>query len=176
MTLSSVSFSSTCSFSKVSSHTTHRQNPPTRQAHHHRSPLNDHSSKSPQTIPPLQNSPTKQPLQHCSPPHINSPKSPPHTTPPVQNPPNANALQSHSPPCVSSPMSPLYTTPPPQSPPNAPKKKDAIVDEPSKDPKTVMKKFYVGLKNYKNQETIVGLSCSRYDCKRILATLWQQRL
>jgi hypothetical protein len=45
------------------------------------------------------------------------------------------------------------------------------MDEPSKDPKTVVEKFYAGLNNYKNQETIGGLGCNRYDCKRILA-IW----
>jgi hypothetical protein len=82
----------------------------------------------PHTIHPLQNLPTEQALQHRSPPHVHSPKSPPHTTPHLQNPPNAL------------------------------KKKDAIVDEPIKDPKTILEKFYDGLKNYKTMKPLEDLT------------------
>jgi hypothetical protein len=88
----------------------------------------DYSLKSPHATPPLQNQPTEQALQHHSPPHIHSPKSPPHTTPLLQNP------------------------------ANAPKKRDDIVDEPSKDRKTVVKKFYDNLKNYKTKIPLEDLA------------------
>jgi hypothetical protein len=54
-------------------------------------------------------------------------------------------------------MSPPYTTPPPQSPSNALKKQDAIVDEPSKDPKTVVEKCYASLNNYKTKKPLEDL-------------------
>jgi hypothetical protein len=113
MSLSSISFSSTWSFSKVSS------------SHY----------------PSSKNPPTKQALQHRSPPHVHSPKSP-HTTPPLQNP------------------------------PNAPKKQDAIVDEPSKDPKTVVEKFYDGLKYYKTKKPLDGLAVEGMTIKEF----WQHRV
>jgi hypothetical protein len=37
------------------------------------------------------------------------------------------------------------------------KKQDAIVDEHSKDPKTIMEKFYNGLKNYKTNKLLEDL-------------------
>jgi hypothetical protein len=86
-----------------------------------------------------------------SPLHVYSPKPPPHTTPPVQNPPTEQALHHHSPPHIYSPKSPPHSTPPLQNPPNTSKKQDAIVDEPSKDPKTIVEKFYDGLNNYKTK-------------------------
>jgi hypothetical protein len=82
----------------------------------------------------------------------------PHTTRPLQNPPTEYALQHRSPPHVHSPKSPPHTTPPLQNPPNALKKKDAIVDEPSKDPKTVLEKFYDSLKNYKTKKPLEVLA------------------
>jgi hypothetical protein len=54
-------------------------------------------------------------------------------------------------------MSPPHTTPL-QNLPNAPKKQDAIMDEPSKDPKTVVGKFYDGLKNYKTKKMLEDLA------------------
>jgi hypothetical protein len=38
------------------------------------------------------------------------------------------------------------------------KKQDAIVDESSKDPKTVVEKFYDGLKNYKIKKPLEDLA------------------
>jgi hypothetical protein len=59
-------------------------------------------------------------LKHHSPPHVQSPKSPPHTTPySLQNLPTTYALPPHSPPHVSSPMPPPHTTPTPQNPSKA---------------------------------------------------------
>jgi hypothetical protein len=55
-------------------------------------------------------------------------------------------------------MSPPHTTPPLQNPPNAPKKYDAIVDEPNKDPKTVALKFYDDLKNYNTKKPLEELA------------------
>jgi hypothetical protein len=55
-------------------------------------------------------------------------------------------------------MSPPHTTPPLQNPPNALKKQDATVDEPSKDPKTAMDKFYDGLKNNKTKKLLENLA------------------
>jgi hypothetical protein len=80
------------------------------------------------TTTSLQNPPTKQALQHCSPLHVHSPKSPPHTTRPLQNPPNAL------------------------------KKNDDIVDKCSKDPKTLVEKFYDSLKNYKTKKPLEDLA------------------
>jgi hypothetical protein len=54
-------------------------------------------------------------------------------------------------------MSPPYNTPPPHNPPNALKKKDAIMDEPSTDPKTALQKFFGSLKNYKDKEPLEDL-------------------
>jgi hypothetical protein len=72
----------------------------------------------------------------------------------IQNPPTEKALQHRSPPHVQSPP---HTTPPLQNPPNAPKKQDAIVEESSKDPKTVVEKFYANLKNYKTKKPLEDL-------------------
>jgi hypothetical protein len=55
-------------------------------------------------------------------------------------------------------MSPPHTTPPLQNPSNALKKQDVIVDEPSKDPKTVVDKFYDCLKNYKIKKPLEDLA------------------
>jgi hypothetical protein len=101
---------------------------PTEQAPQHHSPLHVYSLKSPHTTTPLQNPPTEQALQHHFPPHIHSTKSPPHITPHLQNP--SNAL----------------------------KKQDAIVDESSKDPRTVVEKFYDALKNYKIKKLLEDLT------------------
>jgi hypothetical protein len=38
------------------------------------------------------------------------------------------------------------------------KKQDAIVDEPSKDPKTIVGKFYDGTKNYKIKKPLEDLA------------------
>jgi hypothetical protein len=38
------------------------------------------------------------------------------------------------------------------------KKQDAIVDESNKDPKTVVEKFYDGLKNYKTKKPLEDLA------------------
>jgi hypothetical protein len=84
--------------------------------------------------------------------------SPPHTNPPLQNSPTEQALHNHSPPHVHSPNSPPYTTPPLQNHPNAPKKQEAIVDDPSKDPKSVVEKIYDGLKNYKTKKLFEDLA------------------
>jgi hypothetical protein len=54
-------------------------------------------------------------------------------------------------------MSPAHTTPLLQNPPNASKKQDATVDEPNNDPKTVLDKFYGGLKNYKTKKLFEDL-------------------
>jgi hypothetical protein len=48
--------------------------------------------------------------------------------------------------------------PPLQNPPNAPKKQVVIVDEPSKDPKIIVEKFCVGLKNYKTKKPLEDLA------------------
>jgi hypothetical protein len=55
-------------------------------------------------------------------------------------------------------LSPPHTTPPLQIPPNALKKQDTIVEKPSKDPRTVVEKFYDGLKNYKTKKPLEGFS------------------
>jgi hypothetical protein len=94
---------------------------------------------------------------------IHPSQTPPQTTPPPENPPSTQPLEHHSPqhsspPHVHSPKSPLHTTPPLQNPPNAPKKKDAIVDEPSKDPKAIVEKFYDGLKNSKTKKPLEDLT------------------
>jgi hypothetical protein len=135
------------------------QNPPTKHAPQHCSTPHVHYPKSPpHTSPPsLPNPPTEQGLQHRSPPHIYAPKSPPHTTPPLQNLPNAHALQSHSTTRVSSPMSPPYTPPPLHNPPNALKKQDAVVDKPSTNSKTIVKKFYGTLNTYKIEKSLGDL-------------------
>jgi hypothetical protein len=135
--------------------TTPPQNP-TEHAHHH-SPPHGHSSKSPPHTTPHQNPSTKRAPQYRSPPHVHSLKSP-HTTPHLQNPPTKQALQHHSPPHVHSSKSPPHTTPHLQKPPNALKKQDAIVDEPSKYPKTILDKFYDGLKNYKTKKPLEDLA------------------
>jgi hypothetical protein len=142
--------------SKSPPHTT-PQNPPTGQAPQHRSPPHVYSLKSPYTTPPLQNPPTEQALQHRSSPHVHAPKSPPHTIPPLQNPSTEQALQHRSSPHVHSLKSPPHTTPPIQNPPNAPKKQD-VMDEPNKDPKTVVEKFYDCLKNYKTKKSLEDLA------------------
>jgi hypothetical protein len=90
-------------------------------------------------------------------------QNPLQTTPPPENPPSTQPLEHHSPqyrspPYVHSPKSPPHTTPPPQNPPNAPKKQDAIVDEPNKDPNTVVEKFYDCLKNYKTKKPLEDLA------------------
>jgi hypothetical protein len=54
-------------------------------------------------------------------------------------------------------MSPPHTTPPPQNPPNALKKQDAIVNEPSTDPKTTVANNFGGLKNYKHKKLLEDL-------------------
>jgi hypothetical protein len=102
-------------------------------------------------------SPTEQAPQHHSPLHVYSSKSP-HTTTPLQNPPTEQALQHHFPPYIHSTKSPPHITPHLQNPSNAPKKQDAIVDEPSKDPRTVVEKFYDGLKNYKIKKLLEDLA------------------
>jgi hypothetical protein len=61
-----------------------------------------------------------------------------------------------SPPHVHFLKSP-HTTPPLQNPPNAPKKLDAIVDEPSKDPKNAVERFYDVLKKYKIKKSLEDL-------------------
>jgi hypothetical protein len=81
-----------------------------------------------------------------------------HTIPPLQNPPTEQALQHRSPPQVDYLKSPPHTTPSLQNSPNAPKKQNAIVDKPSKDPKTIVEKFYVGLKNYKTKKPLEDLA------------------
>jgi hypothetical protein len=55
-------------------------------------------------------------------------------------------------------MSPPYTTPPPHNPPNAPKKQNAIVDEPSTNPKTAVEKLYCSLNTYKTEKTLEDLA------------------
>jgi hypothetical protein len=77
--------------------------------------------------------------------------------PPLQNSPTEQTPQQCSPPHFHSPKSP-YTTPHLQNAPNTPKKQDAIVDEPSKDPRTVVEKFYDGLKNYKTKKLLKDLA------------------
>jgi hypothetical protein len=77
------------------------------------------------------------------------------------------ARQQCSPKNVHYSKSPPHTTPPLQIPPNAPKKKDATVDKTSKDPKTVLDKFYDGLKNYKTKKpledlALVGMSVKEF--------------
>jgi hypothetical protein len=51
-----------------------------------------------------------------------------------------------------------HTTPPLQIPPNAPKKQDATMDKTSKDPKTVLDKFYDDVKNYKTKKSLEDLA------------------
>jgi hypothetical protein len=108
------------------------------------------SQNPPKTTPPPENPPYTQLLEHHS-------LKPPHTTPPLQNLSTEQAPQQHSPPHVYSPKSP-HTTPPLQIPPNALKKQDATVDETNKDPKTVLDKFYDGLKNYKTKKSLEDLA------------------
>jgi hypothetical protein len=55
-------------------------------------------------------------------------------------------------------MSPPYTTLPPQNPPKAPKKQDAIMDEPITDPKTTVDNFFGGHKNYKHKKLLGDLA------------------
>jgi hypothetical protein len=122
---------------------------------------------SPHTTRPLKNLPTKQAPQQHSPPHVHSLKSPPHTTPPLQNPSTKEAPQQRFPPHVRYPKSPPHTTPPLQIPPNALKKKDATMDETSKDPMIVFDKFYDGLKNSKTKKlledlALVGMSVKEF--------------
>jgi hypothetical protein len=138
-------------------HTTPPQNSPTEQAPQHHSTPHGHSPKYPSYTTPSQNPPTELASQHCSPPHVHSLKSS-HTTPPLQNPPTEQALQHHSHPHVHSPKSPPHTTPPLQKLSNAPKKKDAIMDESSKDPRIVVEKFYDGLNNYKTKKPLEDLA------------------
>jgi hypothetical protein len=45
-----------------------------------------------------------------------------------------------------------------QDPPNASKKQDANVDEPNKNHKTILEKFYDGLKNYKTKKPLEDLT------------------
>jgi hypothetical protein len=66
-------------------------------------------------------------------------------------------------------MSPPYTTSPTHNPPNAPKKQDAIVDEPSTNSKTVVEKFYVGLNKYKTKKPLEDLVVSGTTVKEF----WQ---
>jgi hypothetical protein len=54
--------------------------------------------------------------------------------------------------------SPPHTTSPLQLPPNTLKKKDATIDKTSKDPKTILDKFYNGLKNYKTKKSLEDLA------------------
>jgi hypothetical protein len=54
--------------------------------------------------------------------------------------------------------SPPHTIPPPQISPNALKKQDATVDKTSKNSKTVLDKFYDGLKNYKTRKLLEELA------------------
>jgi hypothetical protein len=117
-----------------------------------------HSLKSSHTTLPLQNPSTEQAPQQRCPPYVDSPKSSPHTTPLLQTPPTKQALHHHSPPHVNYAKSPTHTTPPLQTPPNALKKQDAIVDEPNKDPKIVVERFYGGLKKYKTNKSLEDLA------------------
>jgi DNA-directed RNA polymerase subunit N (RpoN/RPB10) len=48
------------------------------------------------------------------------------------------------------------------------------VEEPNKDPRTIVERFYGGLKNYKTKESLEDFALRRYNCRRILTT-WQQR-
>jgi hypothetical protein len=72
-----------------------------------------------------------------------------------------------SPPHVHYLKSPPHTTPPHKISPNALKKKDDTMHKTSKDPKTVLDKFYDGLKNYKTMKpledlTLVGMSVNKF--------------
>jgi hypothetical protein len=65
-------------------------------------------------------------------------------------------------------MSPPHTTPPPQNPPNAPKKQDAIADEPNTDSATIVVKFLGGLKNYKHKKPLDDLVVPGMTVKEFL--------
>jgi hypothetical protein len=65
-------------------------------------------------------------------------------------------------------MSPSYTTPP-HNPSNAPKKQDAIVNEPSTNSNIVVEKFYAGPNNYKIKKLLEDLA---FPCMTI-KEFWQ---
>jgi hypothetical protein len=145
------------------------QNLPTEQAPQQHSPPYVHSLKPPHTTPPLQHPSTEQAPQQHSPPHVHSAMIPPHSTPRPQNPSAEQAPQQRSSPHAHSPKSPPHTTPHLQIPPNGLKKKDATVDETSKDPKTVHDRIYDGLKNYKTKKPLEDLALVGMSVK----DLWQ---